>query len=163
MAFKPIFREIALLSVAAIALAFIVNAISPRGIPLFGRWDVKAGRITAKPAPEAKQSWGEIEIGEAATLYNQGILFVDARSAADYAKGHIKGARSLPVEIFYEKIKAFKEEYPDTMAILTYCSGRECTDSHDLAENLIQSGYTNVRTFIDGYPLWESQGLPVEK
>jgi len=47
MAKRKIIREIILLSVVAISLAFIVNFISPRGIALFGDWDKNKGMVTA--------------------------------------------------------------------------------------------------------------------
>ena len=40
---------------------------------------------------------------------------------------------------------------------------RECEDSHILAYYLLGEGYTDVRVFIDGYPGWEAENLPVER
>jgi len=88
---------------------------------------------------------------------------VDARTEDIYTQGHIKGAVSFSVEKFFDKIAEFKQKYPENTPIVTYCSGRECSDSHDLAENLVNAGYTDVRIFIDGYPLWDSEKNPVEK
>ena len=163
MAARRILKELSLITLVAVALALIVNALSSSGIALFGAWDKTRGMVTAKPRNDVVKGNSEVEITEAIALFKQGLLFVDARSRDDYAQGHIKGAVFLGVENFQELIGAFSKQYPETTAIVTYCSGRECSDSHDLAEDLINAGYTNVRIFIDGYPMWESQGLPVEK
>jgi rhodanese-related sulfurtransferase len=163
MAARRIIKELSLITLAAVAVAFTVNALSPRGIALFGAWDKSRGMVTAKPRNDVVKVNSAIEITEAIALYKQGFLFVDARSKDDYLQGHIKGAVSLSVENFQELIGAFSKQVPETTTLVTYCTGRECSDSHDLAEELIRAGYTSVRIFIDGYPLWESQGLPVEK
>ena len=46
--------------------------------------------------------------------------------------------------------------------MITYCSGRTCEDSHNLARLLSEVGFTDVRVFIDGFPGWEAEGYPVE-
>lgn len=163
MNIKKIILELALLSVAAAVLAFTVNALSPKGIALVGDWNTKDGVVTAKAKNDVVIRDREIVVPQAKILFDQGVLFVDARSTDLYAAGHIKGAVSLPAEAFWDKIGAFKKEHPDSQLIVAYCSGRECTDSHDLAENLNNTGYPNVKVFVDGYPAWESEGLPVEK
>lgn len=58
-------------------------------------------------------------------------------------------------------IDKFKVVYPLSAYIVTYCSGRECDDSHQLAQNFFGEGYTNISVFIDGYPGWEEAGYPI--
>ena len=87
---------------------------------------------------------------------------MDARSKNHYENGHIPGAVSLPVVQFEERIEFFLNRYPPEQPIVTYCSGRTCEDSHDLAQFLSDLGFTNVRIFIDGFPGWEADGYPVE-
>ncbi|MEA3231463.1 MAG: rhodanese-like domain-containing protein, partial [Thermodesulfobacteriota bacterium] len=64
----------------------------------------------------------DLEIGDvtlARKLYDSGkFVFVDARSRDDYEEGHIKGAVSLPVGEFDEKIDVFLEEYLSEKAIV---------------------------------------------
>ena len=111
-------------------------------------------------------SVNDLEIGDVALakkLYDsQKFIFVDARSRDDYDEGHIKGAVSLPVGQFDEKIEMFLEQYPPEKAIITYCSGRTCEDSHKLAQLLLAFGYTEINVFIDGYPGWKAEGYPIE-
>jgi rhodanese-related sulfurtransferase len=68
----------------------------------------------------------------------------------------------MPVNEFDARIGKFIEMYPFTEFIVTYCSGRECDDSHKLAQKLFEVGYTNISVFIDGYPGWKTAGYPVE-
>jgi rhodanese-related sulfurtransferase len=157
-------KEISILVSAAIITALAVNYFSPAGIALVGQWDTSQGVITANEKNDI--ALNDLEIGDvtlAKKLYDsQNFVFVDARSRDDYDEGHIKGAVSLPVGQFDEKIEAFLEQYSPEKAIVTYCSGRTCEDSHKLAQLLMELGYTEINVFIDGFPGWEAEGYPIE-
>ena len=157
-------KEISILVSAAIITALAVNYFSPAGIALVGQWDTSQGVITANEKNDIVLN--DIEIGDvilAKKLYDsQKFIFVDARSRDDYDEAHIKGAVSLPVGQFDEKIEVFLEQYPPEKAIMTYCSGRTCEDSHKLAQLLMELGYTEINVFIDGFPGWEAEGYPIE-
>ena len=85
------------------------------------------------------------------------------RSYETFIEGHIKNAVSIPTGEFVNFLDDFKTKYPATTPIITYCSGRECNDSHELAQYLMGEGYINVKVFIDGYPEWERKGYPIEQ
>jgi rhodanese-related sulfurtransferase len=157
-------KEISILVSAAIITALAVNYFSPAGIALVGQWDTSQGVITANEKNDI--ALNDLEIGDvtlAKKLYDsQNFVFVDARSRDDYDEGRIKGAVSLPVGQFDEKIEAFLEQYSPEKAIVTYCSGRTCEDSHKLAQLLMELGYTEINVFIDGFPGWEAEGYPIE-
>lgn len=159
---KKIVRELLILCGLAAVVAFTVNALSPRGIALFGDWDTKKGVVTAKTKNDAVDHAREIELPAARALHDQGALFVDARDPADYEAGHIKGAVSLPAREVWDRLADFQAAHPAQTPIVAYCSGRECSDSHDLARDLRDAGYLDVKVFVDGYPVWKGEGLPVE-
>ena len=129
-----------------------------------GQWDTANGVITANPIENTEGRAQEIQnVAQAKEIFNKGnALFVDARSSDNYDVGHIQGAISLPVGEFDERIESFLNRYSPDQPIVTYCSGRTCEDSHELAQFLTDAGYTRVRVFIDGYPGWESEGHPIE-
>jgi rhodanese-related sulfurtransferase len=164
MAIKKTIQEIITLLGVSLILALVVNTFSPRGIALVGQWDIAQGVVTASPAAGATGQPQEIDsIALAKAIFDEGeVLFVDARSQKDYGNGHIPGAISLPVGQFKERIGSFLNRYPLEQPIVTYCSGRTCEDSHDLARFLSDIGFTNVRIFIDGFPGWKAEGYPVE-
>ena len=146
----------------AVAAAFVYNAFSPRGIRLVGQWDTQKGVISAgeKNAPVVH----ELEIDSvvaAKRAYDTGALFVDARSPAAYREGHVRGAVLFPVYAVEEHLEAFLARVPTDRYLITYCTGRECEDSHELAQVLLSLGYEKVSVFIDGYPAWEDAGFPV--
>ena len=157
-------KEVSIILGLSIVAAFAVNSFSPAGIALVGQWDTAQGVVTANAKNDIVIDGIEIgTVDQARELYDSGdYIFVDARSPEDYEEGHIKGAVSLPVGQFEEKIAAFLERYPPEASIVTYCSGRTCEDSHHLAEFLLEFGYDKVNVFIDGFPGWEAEGHPIE-
>ena len=164
MIIQKTIKEIIILVAVSVALALAANTLSPKGIALVGQWDIAKGVISASPAGDAAGQPEEIDsVARAKDLFDKkDVLFVDARSQNHYENGHIPGAVSLPVGQFEERIESFLNRYPSEQPIVTYCSGRTCEDSHDLAQFLSDVGFTNVRIFIDGFPGWEAQGYPIE-
>ncbi|MBW2607042.1 MAG: rhodanese-like domain-containing protein [Deltaproteobacteria bacterium] len=165
MPYKDIAKEIIILLGFAVIAAFTANYFSPNGIALFGQWDTSQGVITARPKNDPVTGGFEIkDTNTAKEIYDTGkAVFVDARSYEAFIDGHIKDAVSIPTGQFIEFIDPFKTQYPATTPVITYCSGRECDDSHELAQYLIGEGYANVKVFIDGYQQWEREGYPVEQ
>ena len=88
-------------------------------------------------------------------------LFVDARSAEDYAAGHIPGAVSMPFDDVFKKPDLAKNLDSQGRPIVTYCDGGDCELSKDLAFSLIDNGHKKVVFFKDGLPGWKSAGNPV--
>ena len=164
MLYKDILKELAILLGLAVITAFTVNFFSPKGIALFGDWDISQGVITPKSKDDVVAHELEIQsVLLAKEIYESGkAVFVDARAKEVYEDGRIKGAVSLPINLYDDLIDDFMQKYPFTTLVVTYCSGRECDDSHKLAQDLLEEGYTEVKVFIDGYPGWVEQGYPIE-
>jgi len=164
MPVKDIAKELIILLSFTLLAAFVVNVFSPKGIALFGEWDTSKGVISAKSKEDVVVH--DLEIDDVVTakkIYDQGqAVFVDARSEELFKEGHIKGAESLPAGRYEALIDKFKAAHPLSAYIITYCSGRECDDSHQLAQNLFGGGYTNISVFIDGYPGWKEAGYPID-
>jgi len=165
MQYKTIIKELIVLIGISVFTALTVNAVSPKGISLTGDWDISQGVISAKPKDDPVSH--DLEIGDILTvkkIYDSGdAIFVDARTEEDYLEGHIADAVLLPAYQFEECIDNFRKTIPPFAMIITYCSGRECEDSHVLAQCLLEEGYTNVSVFVDGYPAWEEKGFPIEE
>ena len=157
-------KELIILIGITTITALFANWISPKGIALLGEWDTARGVITAKAKDDIIIRKIEIEdIGTAKSIYDTGLaVFVDARAKDMYDQGHIAGAVSWPMQEFEAQIEAFLKKYDPATPVVTYCSGRECDDSHKLAQLIISLGYTDVKVFVDGYPGWISKGYPIE-
>jgi len=159
------FKECVQIVIVSGVCALLFNTFSSEGIALVGQWDTARGVISAvsKQNPVVH----DLEIGDihiAKELFDgEHAVFVDARPWGTYIEGHIQGSEVLPMDSVEERIELFLTKYPFSTHLVTYCSGRECEDSHLLAQLLMDIGYSNVSVFIDGYPLWEISGYPVEK
>lgn len=164
MPIKHIIYEVGLFLALAVTTAFCVNYFSPNGIALVGEWDPSRGVINAQSKNDV--IFHELEINEPETakkIYDSGAaVFVDARARSFFDDGHIKEAVSLPLREADTLMETFKKKFPLNTYVIPYCSGRECDDSHQLAQILLNNGYNNVSIFIDGYPGWIAKGYPVE-
>jgi rhodanese-related sulfurtransferase len=154
--FRALWQAPAILAVAAI-LSLAFNSARTDGIVLIGDWSVDA-RMTTLTGERL-----DISLQEAEELfYRQSGVFLDARSADDYAKGHIQGARNLPWQNVDQVFKAVTEELDPQAPIVTYCDGETCSLSHDLAVFLKDMGFMNVRVLVNGWTVWQAADLPIE-
>jgi rhodanese-related sulfurtransferase len=99
-------------------------------------------------------------------LARNSAAVIDARPYAEYAISHIPGAinvgakpglaRSMYVSDVAEITRRLGGRR-DT-AIVLYCNGPYCGKSSRLAEDLLNAGYTNVRRYQLGIPVWRALG-----
>ena len=109
----------------------------------------------------------DIELATAASIFKYGSEFtfwIDARSPELYDKGHIQGAALLHL---YEKNeylptveRQIQEKQP--LALVVYCRGLDCTDSHHLAQDLQAIGYENIFVYKGGFQEWYEAKRPIE-
>jgi rhodanese-related sulfurtransferase len=85
------------------------------------------------------------------------VVVLDVRPAAEYAAGHIAGARSLPIAELHRRLR----ELPADREIVAYCRGPYCVYADDAVRHLRATGYRAAR-LEDGFPEWRHAGLPVE-
>lgn len=165
MKFKPLIVETVILLAFCIGFSLVANKISPKGIGLKGgQWDPKKGTMHAGGPCAPKNP--EMDITALSHLLEKmgdRLVIVDARSREDFEAGHIPGAFSLPVDEVEIEMGKFMESVPPEKMIVTYCSGVECWDSHEVAQILQDAGYENVQVFAGGMPVWLDNGKPVEK
>ncbi len=92
----------------------------------------------------------------AARLKRHEVVVLDVRPAAEYAAGHITGARSVPIAELRRQLKALSKEGE----IVAYCRGPYCVYADDAVRELNRRGFL-ARRLIDGFPEWKRAGLPV--
>lgn len=88
-------------------------------------------------------------------LNDPGFLFVDARPAEEYNKGHIPNA----INIFaYEENKNLYFStiggLPQNKTLIVYCDGGNCDASHKLAEDIFSFGFKKVFLYSGGWEEW---------
>jgi rhodanese-related sulfurtransferase len=115
------------------------------------------------PRPEAaKEAIREITVEEAILEHKNNTPFLDARRTKDYDKGHIPGAISMSVwePNLDARISELLSKIDPGMTVVVYCTGGECTDSHNLATSLEGAGYKDLRIMKGGVPDWVKLGGP---
>jgi len=80
------------------------------------------------------------------------VFVVDARDAAQYAKGHIPGA----VNIEWRQAVARRGELPKDRMVLVYCNSGSLSAQAAFALRLL--GYDNVKVLQDGFDGWKAKG-----
>jgi len=114
----------------------------------------------ARFAVHPDKPYVEIAYNDVKALHDASVLFLDARRTSIYEQGHIAGARPFSVweSDIDDKVRKLYDERPDEkqqgQAIVVYCSGGECEDSHMLAQKLWGIQFNNVYVYKDGYPDW---------
>jgi len=102
----------------------------------------------------------ELEAVDRATLVERmrhgSVLVLDVRPMAEYAAGHIAGARSVPVDELRRRLRSL----PDDTEIVAYCRGPYCVYADEAVRELSRHGYRAAR-LEDGFPEWRGAGLPV--
>jgi rhodanese-related sulfurtransferase len=101
-----------------------------------------------------------------AILADKSAVVLDARPYREFAIGHIPGAANVaakagvPMSAYVSdvaeigRLVAAKKETP----LVLYCNGPNCGKSKRLAEDLLASGYTDVRRYQLGIPVWRALG-----
>jgi rhodanese-related sulfurtransferase len=84
---------------------------------------------------------------------------LDVRSAQEYAIAHIPGS----VNHYEKELEQITTAYPDRSSVLVlYCNGPFCGKSKRLSEELKKQGYTGVRRYQLGLPVWRALGNTVQ-
>jgi rhodanese-related sulfurtransferase len=93
--------------------------------------------------------------GLANRLRDGAVVVLDVRPAAEFAAGHIAGARSVPIEELRRHLKAL----PAGAEVVAYCRGPYCVYADDAVRTLRRKGFRAAR-LEDGFPEWKRAGLP---
>lgn len=93
----------------------------------------------------------------AARLVAGDVVVVDVRPPAEYAAGHIAGARSIPAERLARELR----NLPAGVEIVAYCRGPYCVLA-DEAIRLVRRRGRAARRLEDGFPEWRQANLPIQ-
>lgn len=89
------------------------------------------------------------------------LTIVEALGPMYFEDAHLPGAQNLPHDRVDELAPAL---LPDKAAtVVVYCSNAACKNSDIASRRLIELGYTDVLTYVDGKQDWIEAGRPVER
>ena len=84
---------------------------------------------------------------------------VDVRTPKEYAIAHIPGS----IHIYEKDIEKLMQLLPNKQAgLVIYCNGPYCHKVKRVAEQLFKKGYTNIKRYQLGMPVWRAYGNTVQ-
>lgn len=122
----------------------------------------QAGNIHQATLMEPGAKTGEVSTEELRRILADGsAIVIDARPRAEFDAGHIPGARVLDASSG-DQIAAVERltNGNKAAALVVYCNGPYCQASRRLADRLVAAGFTNVRRYQLGMPVWRALGGP---
>ena len=92
---------------------------------------------------------------------SEGLVVVDALPPMSYAASHLPGAINLPPELVdrWAPVRIAEK----AAQVVVYCAGPDCDSSLEVAQRLIELGYTHVCHYPGGKSDWVAAGLPLER
>jgi len=117
---------------------------------------------------ESDQTTGEVSTEEVRRILADGsAIVVDTRKPSEFAAGHIPGARNIMSKddvAAAENVAAVERALGNDrkQSLVLYCNGPFCKGTRRLASQLFDAGYSNVRRYQVGIPVWRALGGPTE-
>lgn len=87
-------------------------------------------------------------------LLGSDAIFIDARLASDYERGHLAGAISLPIDANDAMWEQTLAKIPQGQPIVTYCQSAGCKFAEKVSLRLIEEGCTDIALFKGGWAEW---------
>jgi rhodanese-related sulfurtransferase len=107
-----------------------------------------------------QQRGSQLSLFETTRLINQGkAAILDVRDALDFASGHMRDARNIPVKELPQRVGEL-EKLKSRTIILVCGSG---VQSGRATLVLKKAGFAEVYSLSGGIAAWQAQGMPVSK
>lgn len=95
-------------------------------------------------------------------LAQKSAVVIDTRTRAEFDAGHIPGSHVLSVPPAEAVATVTRMVDGDkSKPLVLYCNGPFCQASRRLGDQLADDGFTNVRRYQLGIPVWRALGGPV--
>jgi rhodanese-related sulfurtransferase len=118
--------------------------------------------LLGEPGPTPEISTAELRT----VLTNRSATVLDARPYMEYATSHIPGAQNVAPKpgvspsMYVSDVAEVGRLVGDRKdaPLVLYCNGPFCGKSKRLAEELLKAGFTNVKRYQLGIPMWRAIG-----
>jgi rhodanese-related sulfurtransferase len=144
--------------IVGIALAAMMT-LSATGVA-----DAQGCNIYQATLAEPNEKTREVSTEQVRRILADGsTIILDARKRSEYVAGHIPGARHVdaPPAAVVDAVERLVS-WDKSKALVLYCNGPSCQASRRLSEQLVATGFTNVRRYQLGIPIWRALGGPTE-
>ena len=110
--------------------------------------------------PLLQKRGDKVSILQATQLFNQGkTLFLDVREETEFAKGHVREAKNVPLKQLGDKLGELARFKARTVVVMCATG----VQSSKAASQLKGAGFETVHIMEGGVAAWQSQGMPVVK
>lgn len=124
---------------------------------LFGLLLISGGALLV---PLLQRSGSKVTVLQATQLINQGkTLILDVRSTEEFALGHVRDAKNIPVKELSTRIGEIDKFKTKTVVVIC-ASG---VQSSSATAKLKSAGFNDVHSLNGGLAAWQTQGLPTIK
>lgn len=153
--FRVPINQMLVLILVSFVVGIISNSIRSEGISYFAK--------EIEVSEDINDVFGEpvaITLSQAKGLFDQGVIFVDARDDEYFIDGHIRNAWNSG--FFMELMFRLDTLQSRNDPIVLYCSDDECGSSEELAFDLYNEGFNKLMVFQGGWIEWTAAGYPIE-
>jgi len=110
--------------------------------------------------PTLQRGGARLSLLQATQMLNQGkAVILDIRDQDEFAAGHIRDARHIPLKDLKSRISEL-DKFKSKSVIVVCSSGAQ---SARAASQLKSAGFTEVYSLDGGLAAWRAQGLPTAK
>ena len=106
-----------------------------------------------------KGSAKHVNASEATQMINKKAQIIDVRTAEEFARGHVRQAKLIPLSNFAEQLPLVKLKQDKPVLIICESGMR----ARRAAAVLAQQGYTDVAVLDGGMRTWQEAQLPLVK
>lgn len=127
---------------------------------------------TAVETPTSLEGATTVTAEQVKQMMDKGVPVIDARTATEFAEGHVKGATLVTYKEKSEKKVGFdasndkfdlsKLPADKNAPVVLYCNAGDCWKSFKAGTMAVKAGHTKVQWMRGGFPEWKSKGYPVE-
>lgn len=89
----------------------------------------------------------------------KGTVIVDVRTAEEFAAGHLRDAKNIPLADLTARIGELEKSKPRSVVVVCQSGAR----SDKAARQLAAAGFDDVVSLDGGLAAWQAAGLPVAK
>ena len=159
MNFSSSLHQIYFYFIISFFVSISVNLIRSHSLPYIAEKLEKIKNINQVNGIISHSAIREINIDIAKKLFQNNMLFVDARSEQYYDEGHIP--RSICNDDIDKLVNEIENRIAFDAGFVVYCSDDDCGSSEELAISLQEQGFANIFLFKGGWKQWTENNLPV--
>ena len=158
---SDLLKKIASIILATTLFSISYNQFRSSPLPLLKKELEILNKMSDVDSLTAESSINGINIHLAQKLFENGMLFVDARAEEFFYEGHIPGA--ICRDDFDSLTQKLENLISMDDSFVVYCSDDDCGSSEDLAYELQAYGFNKIYLFKGGWKEWRNSDLPEEK